>query len=87
MIRHPFEANKRANVLPHTVQELLEVVWDGPKGFCAPIATPAESRAHAAAQIQNVRSGVVNYQVITTISLEATMFSLIPLAGLRLIVH
>lgn len=59
MIRHPFEATKRANIVPHAIQELLEVVWDGPKGFSAPIATPQESKAYAAAQIKVVRPDII----------------------------
>ena len=59
MIRHPFEANKRANVVPFAVQELLEVVWDGPSGFCAPIATPLQAKRYAAAQIQVVRPDII----------------------------
>lgn len=59
LIRHPFEANKRANVVPFAVQELLDVVWDGPNRFAAPIATPQQSKSYAAEQIKVVRPDII----------------------------
>lgn len=56
LCRHPFHENKRANVTPTTVQKLLTVVWDGPKGFSTVAKTPDQTRDFAIDQLASMRA-------------------------------
>jgi len=59
LCRHPFQENKRCLVTPTAVVELLEVVFDGPNGYCAKIATAEEMREKSSSQLKTFREDII----------------------------
>ena len=58
LCRHPFQENKRANVVPSAVITLQNVIWDGPKGLSEEPLSPDDVRAYALMQLHMVRSDI-----------------------------
>lgn len=77
LCRHPFQENKRAYVTPSEVVNLLQVIWDGPKGISVDPSTIEEARSYSKLQLAALRNDVVRplnatpYKVSVTSSLYA----------------
>jgi nicotinate phosphoribosyltransferase len=59
LCRHPFSENLRAYVTPSRVESLLQLVFDGPAGFAAPVESLEAARDRCRAQLQSIRNDVV----------------------------
>ena len=56
LCRHPFIENKRAIVVPTSVQKLLELAWDGERGFVGQSRTMDEKREYCRHQLDTIRA-------------------------------
>lgn len=82
LCRHPFAENLRAYVTPSRVEALLNLVFDGPNGFAAPIESLETARDRCRAQLRNIRNDIVRtlnptpYKVSTSVYLFDYMHKL-----------
>lgn len=78
--RHPFEENKRANIVPTRVERLNGLVWDGPNGVVpGTLSTLAESRSRCLEQIKSMREDHIRPLNPTPfkVSVSSVMYDLI----------
>ena len=82
LCRHPFAENLRAYVTPSRVETLLQLTFDGPNGFAAPIESLEVARDRCRAQLKSIRNDVVRtlnptpYKVSTSLHLFDYMHKL-----------